>query len=29
MPGWNLWRDQGRILYRDATEQPWGRDRAR
>lgn len=29
MPGWNLWRDEGRTLYREATEQPWGRDRSR
>lgn len=27
MPGWNIWRDEGRTLYREATEQPWGRAR--
>jgi putative SOS response-associated peptidase YedK len=26
-PGWNMWRDQGRTLYREPTEQPWGRGR--
>lgn len=25
MPGWNMWRDQNRELYREATEQPWAR----
>lgn len=26
-PGWNPWRDLGRTLYREPTEQPWGADR--
>jgi len=27
MPGWNIWRDGRRMLYRELTDQPSGSDR--